>query len=534
MSSYDYEHFGVMIDMSRNAVMKPEALRRFLPLLKRMGYNTVMLYTEDTYEVAGEPYFGYMRGKYSMKELRELDAFAGETGMELIPCIQTLAHLNTGMRWGEIPVDCDDILLVDEPRTYELIEHMFQTLARCFTSRLVHIGMDEAWMLGRGRFLDRHGYENAGSIIRRHLEKVKDIAAKYGFQCILWSDMFFNAWANQYYLPKTTVPPEAAAGVSREVSLVYWDYYHTRQEDYDGMLHNHEQLTDRIWFAGGAWSWLGVTPSNRYTLQTMLPAMRACREHGVRHVFLTMWGDYGGDCSHFSQLASLFHIAEYARGNEDEADIRARFRRITGADYDDFMQLDAPNRLKGVSGNENPARYMLYSDYFNDFLDYTVDPENEAHYRESARQLAALARKYRKYGYVFDTQAKLCQVLAWKYALGWKTRRAYEAGDREALRQLARVDYRETEKALRAFHRALEKQWFTDNRPCGFDVQDLRLGGVLQRTASCRRRLLDYVNGRADSIPELEEPLLPFGGKEPGQAISMTGISRIMTTNVYC
>ena len=56
---------GVMIDMSRNAVMSIAGLRRFLPLLKKMGYNCVMLYTEDTYEVDNEPYFGYMRGRYN-------------------------------------------------------------------------------------------------------------------------------------------------------------------------------------------------------------------------------------------------------------------------------------------------------------------------------------------------------------------------------------------------------------------------------------------------------------------------------------
>ena len=35
-----------------------------------------MLYTEDTYEVDNEPYFGYMRGRYSADELRELDDYA--------------------------------------------------------------------------------------------------------------------------------------------------------------------------------------------------------------------------------------------------------------------------------------------------------------------------------------------------------------------------------------------------------------------------------------------------------------------------
>jgi len=89
-----FDTFGVMIDMSRNAVMSVSGLKRFLALLKKMGYNMVMLYTEDTYEVDGEPYFGYMRGRYTKEEMKELDAFADSIGIRIIPCIQTLAHLN--------------------------------------------------------------------------------------------------------------------------------------------------------------------------------------------------------------------------------------------------------------------------------------------------------------------------------------------------------------------------------------------------------------------------------------------------------
>ena len=63
MKRYNYERLGVMIDMSRNAVMSVDSLKKFLPILKKMGYNSVMLYTEDTYEVEGEPFFGYFRRK---------------------------------------------------------------------------------------------------------------------------------------------------------------------------------------------------------------------------------------------------------------------------------------------------------------------------------------------------------------------------------------------------------------------------------------------------------------------------------------
>ena len=45
--------FGVMLDCSRNAVMKVEEVKKFAAILKKFGYNMMMLYTEDTYEVDG-------------------------------------------------------------------------------------------------------------------------------------------------------------------------------------------------------------------------------------------------------------------------------------------------------------------------------------------------------------------------------------------------------------------------------------------------------------------------------------------------
>jgi hypothetical protein len=49
---------GVMLDVSRNAVMNMENLKNYIKLISKMGYNCVFLYAEDTYEVNGEPYFG--------------------------------------------------------------------------------------------------------------------------------------------------------------------------------------------------------------------------------------------------------------------------------------------------------------------------------------------------------------------------------------------------------------------------------------------------------------------------------------------
>ena len=107
----------MMFDTSRNAVLRPDTLRSFLRKMALMGMNLGMMYTEDTYEVPGQPYFGYQRGAYSRDELMQMDKYAAMFGIELVPCIQTLAHLECVLRWQEYADvrDIDNILLVDEP-----------------------------------------------------------------------------------------------------------------------------------------------------------------------------------------------------------------------------------------------------------------------------------------------------------------------------------------------------------------------------------------------------------------------------------
>ena len=74
-----------MLDMSRNAVMKPEEVKKFAATIKKLGYNMIQLYTEDTYEVPGEPYFGYLRGRYSQAELKNMVKYCDSIGVELLP-----------------------------------------------------------------------------------------------------------------------------------------------------------------------------------------------------------------------------------------------------------------------------------------------------------------------------------------------------------------------------------------------------------------------------------------------------------------
>ena len=145
---------GVMIDCSRNAAMNIGSLKKFTTLIKKMGYNQVHLYMEDTYEIGFDKHFGYLRGRYTKEELKDLDDFAFNLGVELVPNIQTLAHMTAYTRWCKDIIDADDILLVGNDKVYDLIKDIFTTLRECFRTENIHIGMDEAFMLGRGKYYD--------------------------------------------------------------------------------------------------------------------------------------------------------------------------------------------------------------------------------------------------------------------------------------------------------------------------------------------------------------------------------------------
>ena len=524
---------GVMIDVSRNAVMNLETLKSYFILLKKMGYNCVFLYAEDTYEVEGEEYFGYMRGRYSISEMKEIDGYASSLGIEVIPCIQTLAHLTPLSKWGKYSMDTDDILMVDDDSTYKLIDRMFKTLSSCFATKRLHVGMDEAHMLGRGEHLDKYGYETVSELMKRHLRRVCEIADKYGYELMVWSDMFFRPWNDGKYellSDKLTVPKEYIDALPSNVIPVYWNY---GSGNYDAMFYNHAQLSKKTWFAGGALTWSGFAPLNRSSMMRFPDAIASCRRNKINNIFITMWGDDGAECSKFGVLPTLFAIAEHSRGNTDEELIKKKFKSKFGIEFDDFMLLDLPNEValpKDSTAIVCPSKYMLYSDPFLGFLDVTVKLGEGKKYLEYSKKLSAASKKSRKYGYLFDTQSKLCDLLADKYELGVKTRAAYEKGDKAELLRLATEEYTRVEKNVKLLTKAFEKQWMKENKPQGFEVQHYRLGGLACRVAYCKKTLISYAKGNISSIPELEEKLLPF--RKDSESIYYNDFKKTHTSNV--
>lgn len=504
-----------MLDCSRNAVPNIAFLKKYIDILARLGYNELQLYTEDLYEIEGEPYFGYLRGRFTREEIKEIDGYCGERGIKLVPCIQTLAHLDNIFRWKRFSAinDAGNALLADSEETYAFIEEEFKAIADMFSSDKINIGMDEAHFSGLGKHLKKFGYENPREIFFRHLKKVCEIAKKYGFKPMMWSDMFFKYENDgEYYSKNPVISEKTVRKLPEGVTLCYWDYNAREESDYAAMIESHKKLSgDNLIWTGAAWSWLGLVPHNDYSLAEFSAAFPVMKKHGVKNYMLAEWGDDGAECSKLSLLPSLFAFSEMAKGNCDLEEIKSNFGKTFGISFDDFLAIDLPNLLDNqLIDVYNPSKYMLYNDCFSGVFDSTVDEKNSVKYAEYAKTLAKLSEN-EDYGYIFATEAALCRVLENKYSLGVLTRLAYKSGDKRLIEGLI-CKYEAVERGLNEFYKALKNQWNAENKPFGFEVQTARLGGLMLRVKDCRERLLKWLDGEIEKIPELEEEILDING----------------------
>ena len=532
---------GVMLDCSRNSVLTMDMIKWYIRFEASLGMNTMMLYTEDTYEVEEYPYFGAYRGRYSSEELHELAVYADQFGIEMIPCIQALAHLKNTLRWEAMAgmQDTDDILMVGESEVYRFVEACIRRATEPFLTKRVHLGMDEAWSLGLGKYLHKHGYHPKSEIMAAHLEQVAQICRKLGLEPMIWSDMYLrmSSQNNDYYDLPLDADLSGAVKPPADVALVYWDYYHTDENFYRQYLRMHSQLSDKVIFAGGGWVWNGVSPNLKGAKDTTEPAMRAVKEAGIREAVCTMWQDDGAETPMGAGLSSIVRFAEHGFAKEvSEEALKEQFEFLTGTSWEACEILGEFDRPQGSAFYDNPSKYLLYQDVLIGLFDEQIRNWDVKSYYEGLRDrlLKALEEGMKRNctqkncmqilqrggGYaeeVLSLYVCLADALSVKAPLGRKLYGAYEKKDRQSLAALAEKEIPLAMEKIRVYRDRREALWNRESRIFGFEVLDIRIGGLLARLESAKKRVESWLNGEVDSLPELEEPRLPFRPVKEGE-----------------
>lgn len=219
---------GIHLDL-KGVPPTPERLLSLLGLFADARYNAVMVEWEDTFPWTVDERFR-SETAYTPDVVARFHAVAGDLGLEIIPAIQCLGHMETPLstpgyeHLREVPYRCDGLNPL-APGARELVERMVDdVLALTPKLRYFHIGGDEACTFGTHpetrQYIQRHG---AGALYLHHIEPILDMLKARNIRPILWHDMMVN-WDSA-----------SLRKLSAKADLLVWGY----QEHPDVAAHRH-------------------------------------------------------------------------------------------------------------------------------------------------------------------------------------------------------------------------------------------------------------------------------------------------------
>ena len=498
---------GLHLDISRNGVLTIDSMKHFLRRMALLGMDLLMLYMEDIYFLKDYDRFGYMRGRYTSDELREIDDYGHDLGIEIMPYIQTLAHMNKILKWDDTWKlrDTEEVIMVGKKETYDFLEKMIKTVSEAFRSNRINIGMDEAKELGLGNYLRLNGYRDRMELMEEHLGNVITITEKYGLRAMIASDMLFHneGEAADHYKMGTSM--ECPFELPQTLDLMYWDYFHTDVEEIREFIRRHKCWGKMPTYLGTVRTWESFGTHYEQSFANSEAALNACALEGVEEAVISVWLNDGAENSLFSALPGIFFFAKQVYGGEN-----ANFSLLTGADLDSFLLL---GKLDNIPGREagNPSKYLLWQDILLGLFDYHIEGlQVNEHYKKLTKEMEEAIPKMGSYKVLMEMMKEVSNVLAIKSEIGIKVKKAYEEKNIEQLKCIAQESLPDLTNRVDALRKAHRRLWMETLKPFGWEILDLRYGGLSARIESTIKRIGDYTDGAIPVILELEEKRMPF------------------------
>ncbi|MEI7904714.1 MAG: family 20 glycosylhydrolase [Candidatus Firestonebacteria bacterium] len=512
---YPYEFRALMIDCSRNGVIKEEFLRKIIIKLALLGYNRLCLYTEDTFEVKGEPEWGYKRGKYSKEELKRTVNFARQFGITMFPCIQTLGHLEHILKFPKYAGLRDNkrVLNVKMKEVYRLIEKAVDNAVEPYETDLIHIGMDETWGLGRGNAFEINKKIDPRSLYLEHMSKVAALCEKRKLMPIMWGDIVIGMSGEE------AMNSSQSKRLPKNMEMNFWNYYNFSKSYYLKTIKQYRKMGFEPLLSPGCWNWNRFWPLYGVLRETLPVFMEAGRELGVKKAMLTMWGDDGQECPWEANLPGLALFAEYlCSGKPSETEAKKIVRILGRSPAEDYIlpsEMDYFGR-NGLLACTTMAKLSLYEDpllglYSLHFGKHRLRGKYDKAYRQAGKAYSRATKENRP---LFAYARAYADALRIKVDLRNEARSAYLKKNKRKLIALAKSlpgIYGKVETLWNA-HRKL---WLLEKKPFGLEALDLKYGGVLARLKVMQQTLEAYTAGKTVSIPEFDERDINIYGKFP-------------------
>lgn len=303
-----FAHRGYMLDMSRGRKPKPELIYKIIDFMCGLKLNELQLYMEDfCFKYKGfERYtdgFDCLTGE----DIVNIDRYCRDRFIELVPNQNGFGHMGTWLaeeEFSDLEVtggsEKTDTINILDPRAFELVDRIYEGVLPYFSSRRVHIGLDEAMGLGKYQLEAVCREKGKAKVFTDWLGKLSGLCEKkYGKSVMFWADMIINH-------------PESFGDIPADAVPVEWDY-----EDISMQL--VEQRCRALRECGRSYY---IAPSTHNIMSHTgrfdeavfnIRAMAECgQKFGADGFLLTDWGDGGHQHNFAWSYVKIALAAQYA------------------------------------------------------------------------------------------------------------------------------------------------------------------------------------------------------------------------------
>ena len=275
-------------------------------------------------------------------------------------------------------------------------------------------------------------------------------------------------------------------------------------------------------FAGGIWTWNRMVVNMEKSFKTARCQLRACKQKGIRTVFVTIWGS--GSANAYNIYATLPGLQMYAEqcycDEVSDKHLERMFKICTGYDmhafsklyFDDFTDEEKETYSDG-SFCVNPSFQHYHNDVLIGLLDQSLSGfDFKTRYQRIIENLCQLPNQG-DMQWLFDSHRKLAEILLIKCDIGPRLTSAYRSGNRATMQAIC-DELESLNKKCEQFHLEYGNIWHRTYKPFGWETLDLDMAWVDERTKWAHHRVQMYLSDEINRIEELEADRFFFNGIE--------------------
>jgi len=289
----DFPARGVMLDISRDRIPTLQTLYELVDRLASWKINQLQLYIEHTFAYRNHPEVWQTASPITGDEILALDNYCRQRFIELVPNQNSLGHLTHWLKlpryaplaeiqgafqvpWGisQGPFS----LAPANPGSLEFVRSLYDELLPHFTSRMVNVGLDETFDVGKGQSKQLCAELGVHRVYLDFLLKVYQEVSRRGLKMQFWGDIIVEA-------------PDLIPELPWDVIGLLWGY--DADPPFDEQSRRFKQAGVPFYVCPGTSSWNSIAGRTDNALANLHNAAENGLKYGAIGFLNTDWGDNG-------------------------------------------------------------------------------------------------------------------------------------------------------------------------------------------------------------------------------------------------